>query len=124
MHSTIFFCSPNFSFTAGNTHFVCLNTNAFEYDYSVAIPDFTFIKSDYNNLMPEVTRTVVAMHAMPHSDQFNNNVADLFETEMFHAIILKKTILLFFSKLTLLSIILPKMLSNRLKNTLFTVNDS
>ena len=76
------FGSPNFSFTAGNTHFVCLNTNAFEYDYSVAIPDFTFIKSDYSNLSPEVTRTVVAMHAMPHSDQFNNNVADLFETEI------------------------------------------
>lgn len=76
------FGSPNFSFNAGNTHFVCLNTNAYEYDYSVAIPDFSFIKSDYNNLPTEITRSVVAMHAMPHSDQFNNNVADVFETEM------------------------------------------
>ena len=28
------------------------------------------------------TRTVVAMHAQPTSDQFNNNVSDLFEWEI------------------------------------------
>ena len=35
--------TPNFAFDAGPVHFLCLNTNAFEYDYSVPIPDFSFI---------------------------------------------------------------------------------
>lgn len=73
---------PDFSFTAGDSHFVCINTNAFEYDYSVAIPDFSFLKSDLAALGPDVRRTVVAMHAMPFSDQFNNNVAEVFEEKI------------------------------------------
>ena len=76
------FGDPNFSFNAGNVHFVCLNTNAFEYDYSTAVPDFTFIRTDRDSLPPTATRTVVAMHAQPMSDQFNNNVADVFEQEL------------------------------------------
>lgn len=76
------FGSPDFSFTAGDTHFVCLNTNAFEYDYSVAIPDFAFIRNDRAALPEGVRRTVVAMHAMPYSDQFNNNVAEVFEEKI------------------------------------------
>lgn len=76
------FGDTNFTFDAGNFHFVCLNTNAFEYDYSTAIPNFAFIRADYANTPSTVTGTVVAMHAMPHSDQFNNNVADLFEAEL------------------------------------------
>lgn len=76
------FGDPNFSFDAGDTHFVCLNTNAYEYDYSTAIPDFTFIRSDRKALSPEVRRTVVAMHAQPLSEQFNNNVAEVFEEEI------------------------------------------
>lgn len=73
------FGSPDFTFDAGNTHFVCLNTNAFEYEYSTAIPDFTFIENDQNSLTDNIKRTVVAMHAQPFSDQFNNNVAKGFE---------------------------------------------
>lgn len=76
------FGNPNFTFDAGKTHFVCLNTNAFEYDYSTAIPDFTFIRDDQSCISPHITNTIVAMHAMPHSDQFNNNVADVFEYEI------------------------------------------
>lgn len=76
------FGNPDFSFTAGDTHFVCLNTNAFEYDYSTAVPDFSFIKQDYESVPETVRRTVVAMHAQPTSDQFNNNVSDLFESEI------------------------------------------
>lgn len=76
------FGNPNFTFDAGKTHFVCLNTNAFEYDYSTAIPDFTFIRDDQSFISPHITNTIVAMHAMPHSDQFNNNVADVFEYEI------------------------------------------
>ena len=76
------FGDPNFSFNAGNTHFLCLNSNAFEYDYSTAIPDFAYIRADRESLPAEVTRTVVAMHAQPTSEQFNNNVSDLFEWEI------------------------------------------
>lgn len=76
------FGNPNFSFNAGNLHVLCLNTNAFEYDYSTNIPDFNFIRSDRENLPSTVSRTVVAMHAQPLSDQFNNNVSQLFEYEI------------------------------------------
>lgn len=73
---------PDFSFTAGNVHFVCLNTNAYEYDYSVAIPDFAFLKADIAAVPAHVERTVVAMHAAPHTEQFNNNVADYFQATL------------------------------------------
>ena len=76
------FGDPNFAFNAGDTHFLCLNSNAFEYDYSVAIPDFGFITADREALPATVRRTVVAMHAQPTSDQFNNNVANLFQYEI------------------------------------------
>lgn len=74
--------NPDFSFNAGDTHFLCLNTNAFEYDYSMAIPNFSFMKSDREYLSPEIRRTIVAMHAAPTSDQFNNNVADVFHDKI------------------------------------------
>ena len=76
------FGDMNFSFNAGNTHFVCLNTNALEYDYSVPIPDFEFIRADRENIPASVTHTVAVMHAMPYSEQFNNNVAEIFEQEV------------------------------------------
>ncbi len=75
----------NFSFNAGPVHFVCLNTVALEYDYSHPVPDFGFIKSDYeavatiNKESPgTITHTVVAMHSQPYDFQFNNNVAEPF----------------------------------------------
>lgn len=73
------FGARNFSFTAGNTHFICLDTNALEHDYSVPIPNFDFIQADLDSLSDNVTRTVVAVHAAPGTDQFNNNVADFFQ---------------------------------------------
>lgn len=73
------FGNPDFSFNAGDTHFLCLNTNAFEYDYSTDIPNFPFINTDLSTLPESVRRTVVAMHAQPTSEQFNNNVSELFE---------------------------------------------
>ena len=73
---------PDFSFNAGDTHFLCLNTNAFEYDYSVAVPDFNFIKTDLAALPSTVRRTIVAMHAQPTSEQFNNNVSDVFQEKI------------------------------------------
>lgn len=72
------FGMENFSFTAAGTRFICLNTNALEFDYSTAVPDFSFLKSELENLPPHVGKTIVAMHAGPFSEQFNNNVAEIF----------------------------------------------
>lgn len=76
------FGAADFSFDAGNTHFVCLNTNAIEYDYSTPVPNFGFIREDREAVSADVSRTVVAMHAQPFSDQFNNNVAEVFQYEL------------------------------------------
>lgn len=70
----------NFSFVYGRTKFVCLNTNALEFDYAVPVPDFKFLKQEIED--PESDRydkTVVAMHAQPGNVVFNNNAADPFE---------------------------------------------
>lgn len=75
----IIFGDENFSFHAGNTHFVCLNTNALEFDYSEAVPDFSYIENDLSNLPAGITRTIVAMHAAPYTEQFNNNIARVFQ---------------------------------------------
>lgn len=73
------FGETNFSFIAGNVKFVCLNTNALEYDYSNPIPDFTFIEDEMTSRSDEFTKTVVSMHAKPTTDVFNNNVAKVFQ---------------------------------------------
>ncbi|MEG1334021.1 MAG: metallophosphoesterase [Bacteroides sp.] len=69
----------NFSFIAGDVKFVCLNTNALEYDYSEPVPDFTFIENQLTERKEEYRRTVFSMHAQPYSDVFNNNVAKVFQ---------------------------------------------
>ena len=76
------FGNPDFTFNAGDVHFLCINSNAFEYDYSVDIPNFSFIRNDIETLPDNMRRTVVAMHAQPTSEQFNNNVSELFEYEI------------------------------------------
>lgn len=76
------FGNPDFSFNAGDTHFLCLNTNALEYDYATPIPNFDFIRRTRENLPPQIRRTVVGMHAKPGSEQFPENVADLFQNEI------------------------------------------
>lgn len=73
------FGEPNFSFTAGGTKFLCLNTNALEYDYSTPVPDFEFIISEMKDSTWLGEQTVVVMHAPPGSDQFNNNVKEVFQ---------------------------------------------
>ena len=76
------FGNPDFTFNAGDVHFLCINSNAVEYDYSVDIPNFSFIRNDIETLPDNMRRTVVAMHAQPTSEQFNNNVSELFEYEI------------------------------------------
>lgn len=79
----------NFSFIAGDTKFICLNTNAIEYDYSHPVPDFSFINAQIADTTAS-KRTIVAMHAPPGNEQFNNNVKDYF-----HALIKRAPSLLF-----------------------------
>lgn len=73
------FGPTNFSFIAGNVKFVCLNTNALEYDYSEPVPDFTFMENEVTARSEEFEKTVVSMHARPFTDVFNDNVAKVFQ---------------------------------------------
>ena len=73
------FGETNFAFTAGDTRFICLNTNAMEYDYSVPVPDFDFMEHQLTHLPPGVVRAVWVMHVRPGEFQFNNNVKKAFE---------------------------------------------
>ncbi len=72
----------NYSFIAGNVKFVCLNTNALEFDYSRPIPDFQFIRQENNPEVEEHKKTIFAMHVRPFAEQFNNNIADVFQDEI------------------------------------------
>lgn len=69
----------DFSFIASRIKFVCLNTNATEYDYLAAVPNFDYIEEQRTADIDRFDRTIVCMHARPYSDQFNNNVAKSFE---------------------------------------------
>lgn len=68
----------DFSFIAARVKFVCLNTNATEYDYMAAVPNFDFMEQEMTTDTAKFDRTIVIMHAPPYSDQFNNNVAKAF----------------------------------------------
>lgn len=72
------FGPENFSFIAKDTKFLCLNTNAIEYDYSHPVPDFSFIKKELEDKTP-YAKTIVVMHAPPGSEQFDNNIKDVFQ---------------------------------------------
>lgn len=69
----------DFSFIVGDVKIICLNTNALEYDYSEAIPDFNFLSKQITDTSSQAKRTIVCMHAPPYSDVFNNNVAQPFQ---------------------------------------------
>ena len=73
------FGEDNFAFTAGNVRFICLNTNALEYDYSHPVPNFDFMERELRDWPEGVEKTVVAMHVPPGDDEFNNNVELAFE---------------------------------------------
>ena len=55
------FGDPNFSFIAGRVKFVCLNTNAMEFDYSCPIPDFTFMEKEITERQSEFDKTVISL---------------------------------------------------------------
>ena len=64
--------------------FVCLNTNALEYDYSEPIPNFGFMEQELTDRADEFEKTVVSMHAHPFADVFNDNVAKPFQYYIAH----------------------------------------
>lgn len=81
--------NENFSFrvggsspAAGGIRFICLNTNALEYDYSTPVPDFSFIKKELDNTTEMDKRTIFVMHVAPGNEQFNNNVANIFQEKV------------------------------------------
>lgn len=57
------FGEENFSFIVRDVKFVCLNTNAIEYDYSHPVPDFGFLKKSCKTV-PGITaaRSLPCMH--------------------------------------------------------------
>lgn len=69
----------NFAFTAGDIRFICLNTNALEFDLREPVPNFEFLESELADFPAEATRTIVTMHARPYTEQFDNNVARVFQ---------------------------------------------
>ncbi len=73
------FGEVNFSFLAGNTKFICLNTNALEFDYSHPVPDFKFMEREYDDNRKEYEKTIFVMHVRPLNGDFNNNVANVFQ---------------------------------------------
>lgn len=74
----VMFGKVDFSFIASRVKFVCLNTNATEYDYMAAVPNFDFMEEEMSRDSLRFDRTIIVMHAAPYSDQFNNNVAKAF----------------------------------------------
>ena len=72
------FGAVNFDFMAGKNRFICLNTNALEFDYSHPIPDFKYVYSLLADSVTEVSRTVPVMHVAPGDIEFNNNVSLVF----------------------------------------------
>lgn len=72
--------ADNFSFIVAGVKFLCLNTNAIEYDYSHPVPDFDFITTELKE--DSFDRTVAIMHAPPGSEQFNNNVKTIFQQHL------------------------------------------
>jgi predicted phosphodiesterase len=68
----------DFSFIAGRVKFLCLNTNATEYDYLAAIPNFDWMEEEMKKDSDRFDRTIIIMHSPPYSDQFNNNVCKAF----------------------------------------------
>ena len=73
------FGDTDFSFIAGRVKFVCLNTNAIEYDYSRPIPNFDFMEEELKSRADEFDKTVFSMHVRPYCSEFNNNVARVFQ---------------------------------------------
>ena len=74
----VMFGPMDFSFIASRVKFVCVNTNATEYEDMTVVPDFGFMKLESTSDSSMFDRTVVVMHAPPYSSQFNNGLCETF----------------------------------------------
>ncbi|MCI5450848.1 metallophosphoesterase [bacterium] len=70
------FGNENFSFVAGRFRFICMDTNALEYDFSHPVPDLKFLKGFAAK--EDVEGTVMVIHAKPGDEEFDNNVSEPF----------------------------------------------
>ncbi len=68
----------DFAFIAARVKFICLNTNATEYNYMAPIPNFDFMECQAMEDSTLFDRAIICMHSRPYCDQFNNNVAKIF----------------------------------------------
>ncbi len=66
----------NFSFNAGNTHFLVLNTNSLEFRKTNDAPNLDFMARNAASIPDSIEQTVVVMHAAPLSDQFDDALVD------------------------------------------------
>ncbi len=65
-----------YSFTAGNTHFVVINTNGMEFPENNNFYGVGFLRDNLRQLPNEAERTIVVMHVPPGSDQFTLDKSD------------------------------------------------
>lgn len=74
------FGQHNFTFVAGKTRFVCIDTNYNDNeDPSVPLPDFTFLENIITDTLDtSYEKSVICMHGVPYTEVFNNNVAKPF----------------------------------------------
>ncbi len=70
----------NFSFMAGTTKFVCLNTNCLEYHNSNNVPDFDFMEQQ--TLTNNSETVAVFMHIEPWDITFDHNKINEFEDKI------------------------------------------
>lgn len=68
------FGEPDFAFTAGGVRFVCLNTNALEFDYR-GVPNYGFVEAELASYPDGCDRTIAVMHASPASEQLEGEPA-------------------------------------------------
>lgn len=68
----------NFSFIVSRIKFLCIDTNAMEYDRVAPVPDFDYMEQQVTADAADFDRTIIIMHAAPYSDEFNNNVSRVF----------------------------------------------
>lgn len=72
------FGPADFAFTAGRYRFLCVNTNALEYNSYDPVPNIDFLTEELATFPDEADRTVAVMHAAPLTEQLYGDKAYAF----------------------------------------------
>lgn len=72
----------DFSFTAGNVRFICLNTNSLEFDHTVSVPNLAYMENEIRNFPAGCQKSFAVMHAGPDSEQFDQGVVGAFHRHL------------------------------------------